>query len=60
MSGCNVIKVAVLAVVLLQVFIWRCNSVQIVQVFPDSDPNDEIILNKGRKRNFEIGARVEG
>lgn len=49
-------KFAVVAVVLLHIFIWSCNSVQIVQVFSDN----YIEINRGRKHTFEIGTRVEG
>lgn len=59
-ASSSLINVALLAVVLLQVFIWSCNSVQIVQVFSDSDPIGNNEFNRGRKKNFEIGARVEG
>lgn len=60
MLGCSHIKISILALVLLQVFIWRCNSVQIVQVISDSHDIANNDFNRGRKQIFEIGTRVEG
>lgn len=58
MFATSLIKFAILALVLLQVFIWRCNSQQLVQAFFDNDSNDDV--SRGRKKNYEIGARVDG